>query len=107
MRQRQVSVRAVPLGYTDPNPNRARFDRGVRDALNAGIGVTVLAEAPSTPDTEFGVLHPALGRKATEFEIVSQDKPGRLYASSRSKWTHRISFFKYDQAGGRLRIRVR
>ena len=107
MTQRQVGARAIPLGHVDRNPQRARIDHSVRAALNDQIGVTIEVMAPAVADTEFAVLHPALGHKTQEFEIVSQDQPGRLYASSRSRWTNRVSYFRYDKAGGRLRIRLR
>lgn len=99
--------RRVPLGFSDRDPRRARLHADVRDAVNAMVGTTVTVTTPVVANQEFGVRHANLGHRAEQFQIVSQDKPGHLYASSRQKWTNTATFFKYDQAGGgRIVVRL-
>ena len=105
--QRTIRQRKIATGVMSPDINEARFQAMVKNQINESVGVTVQVDAPAIADTEFAVLHPALGKKCTEAELVMQDKSGRLYRSGAQKWTHRVSFFKYDQDGGRLTIRLR
>jgi len=105
--QRTIRQKKIAAGAMSLDINEARFQAMVKDQVNESVGVTVQVDAPAVADTEFAVLHPALGKKCTEAELVMQDKAGRLYRSGAEKWTHRVSFFKYDRNGGRLTLRLR
>lgn len=95
-----TGLRRVPTAGLDPD----MLD--VADAVNDAAGVMVEVQAPATANREFAVRH-ALGKKAREVEIVSQDKAGTIFLSSRYRWSRTILYLKYDQSGGRLRLRVR
>lgn len=100
------TVRKVPYGYADQNPARTRLLRSITDSFNDSQGVTVEVTAPDTANTQFGVRH-QLGRKPEEIVIVRQDKAGSIYRSNVHLWSTDIVFLKYDQAGGRLLLRLR
>jgi hypothetical protein len=105
--QRGATVRKIPLGFQDPDPNRNRFHRDMQSGINALVGQVVEVTVPSVADSEFSVTH-SLGRKPAEFALIFQTMAGRLYASGLARWTERIAFFRYDAAGpGRISIRLR
>lgn len=102
-----MSRRRNAIGFVDSDQRRHRFLEGVNDDLTQLKGTTLEVQPPDTPDTEFAVSHPNHGTVVSEFSIIMQDLPGRLYRSSPEKWTPTVSFFKYDAAGGRIVVRLR
>lgn len=98
----------LDLGYVDPDHRRHRALHDVSDRTNALIGTVVEdLQMPDVANTEFAIYHPNHDKTVEEFAIVMQDAPGRLYRSSPEKWTRTVSYFKYDQPGGKITVRLR
>lgn len=99
--------RRLDLGYTDPDHRRHRALHDIQDRTNALIGTVLTVVVPDAADTEFPVQHPEHNKVVEEFAILMQDAPGRLYRSNPQLWTKTLSYFKYDQAGGKITVRLR
>jgi hypothetical protein len=100
-------IRRPTLSFIDADHRRHTFFHGVDQTLNRLEGDVFEVKCPPSANQEFAIKHPGRKEPATEFSVIVQDAPGRLYRSSPARWTADASYFKYDQAGGTITVRLR
>jgi len=94
--------------YHDENPQRktdiVRISKSVQDIITAR-GEVCDVTTPTAANTEFSIKHD-MGKKVDEYQLVFGELGGILRASSVSRWSNRIAYFKYSLGQDRIKILV-
>ena len=101
-----MTLRRFGLGFSDPNPGKAKQDRDMEAAIQDLQGVEVEVTTPGA-NVEFAVPHKLRDQIPRAVVVLRSDKGSVIYSSRRVDWTTSRIFVKSTVANDTVLLWLR